>query len=353
MAILLVSSSVASAQSATQPVSSEIRSPSDIRGVSWSDPKDNYKFDAILPAGLSHDDSPERTAEVAELMANRFKAIGVNCVRLGINPATVADEKWWPSYERAIRTLADQGLGVILCAWEQSPEVHTDNRKSHNGRYGQGDVNLYAEMWKTVHQRLGDHPNVIGYELLNEPFGFRGHVEQYVADMRQIMAAIGPELNGKRILIGGIGYSDNVQVLRDQFPEPHVWFAYHVYPNWFGGDGRDHAIPRESYAAGVARDLAGLESRAVITEFGCWGNDHYDYAKPADEQASLNANTHVAYLTGFADACEKLKIGSIYWTANAEAGPTHRSYDLLGKDGEVFDQDRMRVIRRAWRLAEK
>ncbi len=340
--------SVASAEShpATRPA---IAAPSDVRGVAWSDPRDNYNTGAIVPAHLSVTDSPERAEEVARTMAARYRAVGANVVRLGINPATVADAKWWPSYERAIRTLAREGLGVMLCAWEQSPDVHSHGRDHHNGRFGQGTVETYAAMWKSVHAQFRDEPGVIAYELLNEPFGYRGKREAYVRDMRQLIDAIGKR-NGKFILVGGIGYSDDVRAIAGDFPEPDIWFAWHVYPNWFGGESGDALFTRERYAREIAETLKGVESRTVITEFGCWGSDEYRYDIASDQNTGLNAQRHVAYLHGVADACVKLKLGSIYWYADARASGTHRTYDLLRDTGEPFDLDKLAEVHRAWRI---
>lgn len=322
---------------------------SEIRGVSWSDPRDNYNPAQIVPAGLSLKDTPEQAARVAEVVASRVLKNRGNVVRLGINPPTVADKAWWTIYEKAIRTLAGRGVGVILCAWEQSPNVSDHGRAGHDGRFGAGNVETYSLMWKDVHQAFADEVNVIGYELLNEPFGYRGREEDYAKDMRRLIAAMGPDLKGKRILVAGIGYSDNVQVLRRLFPEPSIWFAYHVYPNWFGGEAGKARFSREKYAEEIAKSLAGVEDRTVITEFGCWGGAAYDYSKPAAGQKTLNAQRHVAYLQGVADACERLKLGSIYWFANAIETRDKPAYDLFATDGDPLDADRMAEVLRAWR----
>jgi hypothetical protein len=338
------------ASTAAQMSRADVFAPADVRGVSWSDPRDNYNLGQIVPAGLKLGDTPEHAAQVAITVARRALGVGANVVRVGINPPTIADRTWWPTYERAVQALAANGVRVILCAWEQSPDVHGNGRSAHNGRFGVGSVESYATMWRAVHEAFRHEPNVLGYELLNEPFGYRGQRDEYVHDMRSLMSAMG-DLRDKRILVAGLGYSDDVRALRDQFPEQHVWFAYHVYPNWFGGEAGDAAFPRERYEEEITRQLEGVESRTVITEFGCWGGDGYDYAKPAIEQGDLNAHRHVAYLHGVADACSRLKLGSIYWFADARESRRSPSYDLFADDGRVHDSDRLAEIRRAWRLS--
>lgn len=333
-----------------QTTQTVLNSAADVRGVSWSDPRDNYNPAQIVPAGLSLASTPDEASKIADAVATRSLGVGANVVRLGINPPTVSDAKWWPVYERAIRTLAGRGIGVILCAWEQSPTVSGHGRREHNGRFGAGTVASYQQMWKAVHTTFKTEPNVVGYELLNEPFGYRGHTDDYVRDMRALMAAIGDDLRGKHFLVAGMGYSDDIQAISKAFPEPTVWFAYHVYPNWFGGEAGDTLFTRTRYADEIAAKLAGVESRVVITEFGCWGGQDYDYAKPSTEQGSLNAKRHVAYLQGVADACERLKVGSIYWFADARETRQRPAYDLFASDGTVLDEDRMDQIRRAWRL---
>ncbi|MGC4030275.1 MAG: cellulase family glycosylhydrolase [Tepidisphaeraceae bacterium] len=325
-------------------------SASQIRGVSWSDPRDNYNPAQIVPAHLSLADTPESAAKVAQTYATRVQGIGVNVVRLGINPPTVNDTKWWSTYSAVIRTLTGNGLGVILCAWEQSPTVHGNGRGGHNGRFGAGTVDTYAAMWNAVHAIFKDDTGVIGYELLNEPFGYRGKKGDYVSDMRTLIKAIGDDRRGKKILVAGIGYSDDVQVIKNDFPEPDVWFAYHVYPNWFGGEAGDALFTRERYADEIAQKLKGVESRTVITEFGCWGGPAYDYSKPSVEQIDLSSKRHVAYLHGVADACEKFSLGSIYWFADARETRRHRAYDLLAEDGKLLDEDRYAQVKRAWRM---
>ncbi len=324
-------------------------SPADIRGVSWSDPQDNYQLGPIVPANLSLHSLPDEASATARRMAGHFKKAGANLVRLGINPATVEDATWWQTYERVIRVLSDEGLGVLLCAWETSPAVHIDDRKSHNGRFGREDIEAYAQMWKHVHERLLDIPNVMGYELLNEPFGYRGRVEEYVGDMRRLMRAIGDDLRGRRIIVAGIGYADDVQVLKVHFPERHVWFSYHVYVNWYGGWG-ENLISREAYAKGLADAVEGVESRTLITEFGSWGGLAYDYSIAPDPRVDINVRQHVAYLQGIADTIQARRLGSVYWTANANAKPNDRSYDLFREDGTIHDPDQFAQVRRAWRL---
>lgn len=345
LAALLVAACVSSAWAVPT-------TPADVRGISWSDPRDNYNAAQILPTGLKLGDSPDRAVEVANGVADRAASINANVVRLGVNPPTVADPNWWPTYRAAIRQLAKRGVGVILCAWEQSPDVRGNGRGQHNGRFGAGTVESYAAMWKAVHADFADEPNVIGYELLNEPFGYRRNVDGYVRDMRSLIDAM-DDLRGKRILVAGIGYADDVKIIADRFPEPHVWFAYHVYPNWFGGEAGDALFSAERYANEIAEKLEGVADRTVITEFGCWGGERYDYAKPSDAQVDLNAKRHVAYLHGVADACERLKLGSIYWYADARGTGRSRDYDLFRRDGSVLDEDRMQVVRRAWRIDVK
>jgi hypothetical protein len=338
---------IAVAQS-TQPA---VRSPGEIRGISWSDPRDNYNPAQIVPSGLRLGDAPEHAAAVAADVAKRATSVQANVVRVGINPPTVADPNWWPTYRAAVRSLTSNGMGVILCAWEQSPDVRSSGRRDHNGRFGAGSVESYAAMWRTVHADFAHEPNVIGYELLNEPFGYRDKLDEYIRDMRALINAMG-DVGQKRILVAGLGYADDVQSLRDRFPEEHVWFAYHVYPNWFGGEAGDTLFTAQRYADEIVAKLAGVESRTVITEFGCWGGTAYDYSKPSTEQSDLNAKRHVAYLQGVAEACARLKLGSIYWygDARAAAGGARRTYDLFDRTGNVADPDKQDVIRQAWRL---
>jgi len=350
LGIMIFSGPLTSAVSSAQTSRPAVVRPSDVRGISWSDPRDNYNPAQIVPAHLSLDSTPQQARQVADGVAERALALGANTVRLGINPPTVADPRWWPVYREAILELARRNVCVLLCAWEQSPTVSSHGRSKHDGRFGAGTVDTYAAMWAVVYRAFADESNVIGYELLNEPFGFRGHRDEYVAAMTRLMKAVGPHLNGKHFLVAGIGYSDDVRTIAPAFPQKDVWFAYHVYPNWFGGEAGQTVLSRQNYADEIASRLLGVEDRTVITEFGCWGGPGFDYSRPANDQSTLGARRHVGYLQGVADACARLKLGSVYWFGDAREPRTHDAYDLFADDGKVFEKTRADQVRRAWGL---
>ena len=131
-------------------------------GVNWADARDNFVDGWIIPSGI---DAKRPAADVARqaraILTQLKQQLQINTVRLGINPATVLDNSWWPKYGAIIREAATLDIKTILACWESrsNKDGRIDNRRE------------FDQMWERV---LGDFSDnaYIHFEIFNEPYGY-------------------------------------------------------------------------------------------------------------------------------------------------------------------------------------
>lgn len=126
-------------------------------------------------------------AYLKESDLDKLVEMGVNFVRLPLlayDLRTYNDAGQWTqsafdfsAIDRMIKLCADRGLYVLLdlhgAPGAQSKEFHTGRRNWNqlfnpaNDAFRQRTV----ELWKALAERYRDNPSVMGYDVLNEPFG--------------------------------------------------------------------------------------------------------------------------------------------------------------------------------------
>ncbi|MDX8348940.1 cellulase family glycosylhydrolase [Cognatiyoonia sp. IB215446] len=143
----------------------------DLKGVNWF----GFETDISMLHGL--------WARNMEEMLDDIEAFGFNMIRLpfagelaltdatptgintGENPA-LAGMSSLDVMAEFLDAAAERGIGVLLDMHRQTPG---------NGPEGGGrlvDVDAFMAQWAAMAEKFGDHPAVIGFDLLNEPHGY-------------------------------------------------------------------------------------------------------------------------------------------------------------------------------------
>lgn len=119
--------------------------------------------------------------------------LGINFIRLPIYYKAVQDEAGrftnFSVIDRILNHCADRGLYVLLdlhgAPGAQSKEVHSGqagyNRLFEDSEEGLAYRNQTLALWQALASRYKDNTTVMGYDLLNEPFGAAEHDPTFVA----------------------------------------------------------------------------------------------------------------------------------------------------------------------------
>lgn len=226
-----------------------IPNSSNIHGVNWADPRDNYADDDLILSGLSSTDDYATVQTKADAILSGFiNNLGANTVRIPINPATVSDS-WWSSYTGTIDKALSKNMNVIIAYWEGTA--------AKDGKID--DVSKFWSMWKTVVDKYGSNANVY-FEPMNEPFGYSQ------TDWENICAqwlSTFPNVPHGRILIGGTGYDDNVTGMGADSRFSDCLLSQHIYGFW-----NTSQTTEAGWRNDITSRVGSYASRTVITEFG-------------------------------------------------------------------------------------
>ena len=200
----------------------------------------------------------------------RIKGAGLTCVRLPFLFDSIEEPDCvFPWIDRALGWARELGLYVILdlhgAPGRQSVEHHT----------GQADVNRLfkdpamvaktLDIWRRIARRYADHPEVAGYDLLNEPMGAPNDSTLYVVQDR-IYRAI-REIDPRHIIFIEDGYKGI-----EQMPDPAVigWqnvvFSPHCY-NFTAKSEADHGKNLEAFVARIQKERTERNVPVYVGEF--------------------------------------------------------------------------------------
>jgi endoglucanase len=259
--------------------------PSNIKGVNWADPDDNFKDGWVVVSGLTSTDNYATVKLKAGNIINAFQQRGANTIRLPVNPPTVS-QSWWNAYTGAIDTAVNKGLNVILAYWEgnSSKDGLIDN------------TTQFWNMWQAIVTRYGSN-NAVYFEPFNEPHGYSA------TDLNNLYATWltnYPSVPRGRVLLDGQGYAQNVNVVGADSRLNNCPLSYHNY-TWFDNDKTT-----------VGDWVAAIQSvnypeRTVVTEFGIPMTNGKNYlGAPGDDR-------EIAYLQGMTNGILTRSMGCVYW----------------------------------------
>lgn len=259
----------------------------DMAGVNWADPRDNFVDGWIIPSGLKASDNYGLVRQkTSQIIAGFQKNMGANTVRLPINPSTVL-EWWWQSYSGAIDMSLSRGMKVVLACWEAN--------SSRDGKVD--DPDQFWRMWDVVVSKYENTPNVY-FEVFNEPHGYS------VEELKSLYAAWldrYPQLPRGRILLGGRGYSEDVKPIGDDSRFSECLLSLHIYA-WWG-----HHTSPTPWETQLRNSFGRYGSRTVLTEFGVPMTTGMNY------KGDANGNYEIAFLQGITNELRRNGISSIYW----------------------------------------
>lgn len=140
----------------------------------------------------------------------------------------------------------------------------------------------YAAMWRHVAQRFKDEPNVIGYDVMNEPYGgslawplfepvwLKPFYERVIQQIRTVdndtWIFVEPQALGVNF-----GVASALPVINDSRQgEKRLVYAPHFYPPLLheGGDYNGDLTLFKSWASARARELDNQQMPLVVGEFG-------------------------------------------------------------------------------------
>jgi len=212
--------------------------------------KDQYEVEEILTSRFGEAEK-DRLMETfyANWMKDRdwklIKSFGFNLVRLPLNYRMFEDDrapmKLKPNAFRwvdlAVKKAAEHGMYTIIdlhgIQGGQSVYDHT-GRSEQNKVWTVESNQVRAEwLWKEFAKRYRSNPNVVAYDLFNEPYG--GTKPQQVALFKRLYPVVRAIDNKKLILAMGnyddFGHYGNPK----QNGWKNVGFQMHYYPGLFGG----------------------------------------------------------------------------------------------------------------------
>lgn len=258
-----------------------------ISGVNWADARDNFVSGWVIPSGLSAGDSYATVTAKTESVLNEFssKLKGVNTIRIPINPPSVLDS-WWANYKGVIDRATAKNFKVIIACWESD--------LSKDGRVD--DITKFWQMWDKVVSTYSGNSWVY-YEVFNEPHGYTS------TDLRTLYKEFldrYERVPRGRIVLGGIGYSEDVKPIGSDSRFNSCLLSLHNYAFW--------AKRSVTQWTDDWRQRIGIYgSRTIITEFGVAMSTGKDY------QNGDQTDNEIAFTVATSNVCRTDKIASVYW----------------------------------------
>lgn len=295
--------------------------PSSIQGVNWADSRDNFVDDKLLLSGTALNDSYTTIQTKGTPIVDAFLKIGVNTIRIPLNPPTVLDP-WWNSYTGAIDLAISKGMKVILCPWE--------GNSSKDGKVD--NLTLFWNMWQTVINKYGTNEQVL-FEVFNEPHGYTA------TELKQLYASFLTQYSTipkDRILLGGRGYCEFVTEIASDNQFAGCLFSFHDY-SWFGSNVATTAN-REQH---IQNRVGSYASRTVVTEFGTSLTNGKNYL------ASPNGDVEIAYLQGITNKIQANQMGGVYWPG-LRNGDSYSLYNYNGSTMNINNVTALAKIQFAW-----
>lgn len=300
------------------------------RGVNWARDGDNFTTGDLLQAGLDPTDSYAAAyLKAAQILSSLKSTLNINSVRLGLNEATVAGS-WWTEYGAVVQAATNLHMNVILGFWSPSNSSPGSTVPcvdgTFNGCYPVPDYAPWWAMWQKVIDTYAAYGNVY-LEPFNEAAGYSDTATGYqgpsptqLSDLDAAWLARYPAFPRGRVILGGSG--DDYYLTLGHDPRlDGTLLSYHPYCS-FG-----LSFPTEAgWTQWIKGQIAGMESRTVITEFGL-GIGTTNYNGPRD------GDNCVSYVYAVTDYARAHHLGLVYWEYGGYNGPSSWSIESQTGDG--------------------
>ena len=203
----------------------------------------------------------------------RIKAAGFTTVRLPFTYENLQEPDGYKWLDWAIDRAARHGLYTILdlhgAPGGQSAEMHTGAAGENRFFQDPREVQKAAQMWRDVARRYADRPEVLGYDLLNEPMGAKSARQLY--EVQDVLYRAIREVDPRHVVMFEDGYKGI-----DTFPRPedYGWenVAYSVHQYKFDAKGPgDHLRALRGELAKIDRVREARNVPVFIGEFNVPG----------------------------------------------------------------------------------
>jgi hypothetical protein len=302
-------------------------SQSGIRGFNWADSRDNYQDEWVIPSGLSASDTAAQAHAVATAVAESLDDAGagrLTAVRMPINPPTALGD-WWPVYQGAINGILQSDKTVILGYWEADKDGRID------------DESRFQQMWDRVTGAYGADGDVM-FEIMNEPFGYSA--SEWTDIAASWLSRYTANVPAERVIVDGLGYSENVVPVGDDSRLSRTALGLHVYGYW-----RDDTRVSD-WEAEIDGRIGRYGDRVIVTEFGAPMTTGTIYLGDTADR-----NRDVAYLQAMTRRIKSLGMGSVYWPGVRDDD----TFSMTTRQGEgsnialqVNNESALRLLRSAW-----
>ena len=185
-----------------------------VRGGNWADVDANITG-IHLWAGLTYSTTLAQATNVADQVAADYATVGINFVRVGINPTTVSSTNW-PVLKTCINELIAKGMTVDIGCWYCWPLDSTGVITN---------MTLWQNMWQTV-DNVYSNNNSVYYEPINEPAGYSlsGLESVYTTYLGFI------HKSQSHIILDGTGFSADVTGIGGDAAFNNCLLSLHIYP---------------------------------------------------------------------------------------------------------------------------
>jgi len=263
-----------------------------VHGGNWADDGDNFQQGVIYPTGITSGTTTAQAATMADTIASDDQSVGINFVRIGINPATVSNN--WPVAQAYVNELTNDGMSVDLGCWDGTNEDGIIDNFS-----------AWETMWKTVDGVYSGN-NMIYYEAFNEPHGY--------TTSNLLNNVYAPFLgfihkSQSHLILDGTGYASDVTAVGADSRFNACLLGIHIYPTW--GSYTNEA----SWESNLAGHVGTNQLRTVMTEMGAPATTGLNYGV-------ASANVDVSFIRGICTEVFNLGMGFVYW-------PSHRANDTF------------------------
>jgi hypothetical protein len=259
------------------------------RGGNWADVQANITGMHFW-TGISNSTTMTQATNVTDQVVKDFASVGINFVRVAINPATVASTNW-PILKACINELTAKGMTVDIGCWYCWPLDSTGVITN---------MTLWQNMWQTV-DNVYSNNNSVYFEPINEPAGYSlaGLESVYTTYLGFI------HKSQSHIILDGTGFSADVTGIGGDSAFNSCLLSLHIYPGWGGNTSE---AQYENYLVNTV--VKSYFGRTIITEIGATTVNGKNYTQ------ANNADNEISLIRGVGAQCRTWGMGFVYWPAN-------------------------------------
>lgn len=289
-----------------------------MHGGNWSDERDNFVDGTLVPSGLSSTSKGGHYRTTSKRLSGFGDDIGMNLIRIAVNPATISDSSRFWRYRELIKTLKNEGFVILLSYWEGD--------SSKDGKIDNYDD--WQDMWETLDGYYRNERKVY-FEPFNEPHGYSS---SQLNDIYEDFLGFTRKSNGW-IVLDGTGYAQDVRSIGDNSRLDGCKLTLHVY-SWFSTQ------TESGWKSYIATRAGSYADRTLITECGSQATTGRNFN---DSSSTSNA---IRMIRGVTQECRDEDMGFVCWPAWRN-NDSFRLFDNTS-DSELTNSSLKDRFRHAW-----